>query len=228
MQIIVLSRDSRPGSVTNKPPLVRRQAETPGRFRRKPRWAAAAVFLLILQFLGQAVRAPGPTTATRGMLPRAQAHPPAPPANPQANRQVITARLELDKAEAQIAAAKTYRFPVFSLSALGSQRLTDMTFEFDQGTFGNDESGPIPREDVTYTVDQEFQTIVQAQVAQPISQLYQIGLGIQQAEVGRDIAREQLRQENQAVTNAVKDVFYELLQIQSAMDAVRDEVAFYA
>ncbi len=224
MQIIVLSRDSRPGSVTNKPPLVRRQAETPGRFRRKPRWAAAAVFLLILQFLGQAVRSQGPTPATGELLTLEQAIARA----QQANRQVITARLELDKAEAQIAAAKTYRFPVFSLSALGSQRLTDMTFEFDQGTFGNDESGPIPREDVTYTVDQEFQTIVQAQVAQPISQLYQIGLGIQQAEVGRDIAREQLRQENQAVTNAVKDVFYELLQIQRAMDAVRDAVAFYA
>jgi outer membrane protein len=145
----------------------------------------------------------------------------------QANRQVMTARLELDKAEAQIAAARTHRFPVFSLSALGSQRLTPMTFEFDQGTFGNDESGPIPREDTSYTADREFQTALQAQVAQPISQLYQIGLGIQQAEVNRDIAREGLRQQNQSVISAVKETFFGLLQIQSALDAVRDEIAFY-
>ncbi len=29
------------------------------------------------------------------------------------------------------------------------------------------------------------------------------------------------------MVNAVQDVFYALLQIQSAMDAVRDEIAFY-
>jgi len=183
----------------------------------------AATLLLGLLFLSPPVRAQEPAATAGPALTLEQAIALA----TRANRQVIGARLELDKAEAQIAAARTHRFPVFSLSVLGSQRLTPISFEFPQGAFGEIGGVPIPEEDTIYETDQKLMAVIQAQVAQPISQLYQIGLGIQQSIVNRDIAREKLRQENQAVINAVKDVFYGLLQIQSAMDAVRDEIAFY-
>jgi outer membrane protein len=183
---------------------------------------AATAVLLGLLFLGAPVRSQDPPPGSVEALTLEQAIALA----AQANRQVTTAKLELGKAEEQIAAAKTHRFPVFSLSVLGSQRLVPITFEFSHAT---DQGGnPIADAGTSYTVDPEFMTFVKAQAAQPISQLYQIGLGIQQAEVSRDIAREQLRQETQAVADSVKTTFYQLLQIQSAMEAVQDEIKFYA
>jgi outer membrane protein TolC len=168
------------------------------------------------------VRAQGPAPPAGELLTLEQAIALA----TRANRQVATARLELDKAEEQIAAAKTHRLPVFSLSVLGSQRLVPITFEFSHAT--DQDGNPIADAGTSYTVDPEFMTFIKAQAAQPISQLYQIGLGIQQAEVNRDIAREQLRQERQDVVNDVEATFYQLLQIQSSLDAIRDEIAFYA
>jgi len=196
-------------------------AAAPGSWRRLVRSTAVALLccLTLLPWPGiQAQTAPATQTLTLEQALALAA---------RANRQVATARLELEKAEAQIAAARTHRFPVFSLSVLGSQRLTPISFSFPQGAFGYIGEIPLPSEDIDYTTDQAPQAVIQAQVAQPISQLYQIGLGIQQAVVNRDLAREQLRQENQAVINAVEDAFYGLLRIQSAMDAVQDEIAFY-
>lgn len=192
---------------------------SPGRRTGRP---AAALLLLGLLFAGAPVRSQEPPPGSVEVLTLEQAIALA----AQTNRQVTTARLELDKAEEQIAAAKTHRLPVFSLSVLGSQRLVPMTFEFSHAT--DPDGNPIANADNTYTVDPQFMTFIKAQAAQPISQLYQIGLGIQQAEVNRDIAREQLRQENQAVADSVKTAFYQLLQIQSAMDAVQEEIGFYA
>lgn len=184
--------------------------------------AAAVVLFLGLLFGGAAVPAQAPSAGSVEMLTLEQAIALA----AQANRQVMTAKLELDKAEEQIAAAKTHRLPVFSLSVVGSQRLVPITFEFSHAT--DPDGNPLPGAGNSYTVDPEFMTFIKAQAAQPISQLYQIGLGIQQAEVNRGIAREQLRQENQAVADSVKTTFYQLLQIQSALDAVQDEIKFYA
>lgn len=145
-----------------------------------------------------------------------------------ANRQITIARMEIDKAEEQIAANKTHRLPVFSLSVLGSQRLSKTSFNFDEGAFGfYDEVGPIPKEDTTITAPLQPMAVIQAQVAQPISQLYQIGLGIQMAEVNRDITRQQLRLQQQVVINSVKAAYYALLQTQNALEALRDEISFY-
>jgi len=62
------------------------------------------------------------------------------------------------------------------------------------------------------------------QAYQPLSQLYDIHLNIEALKVGKKLAEEQTRQQRQQVVNSVKDVYYSLLQTQSALDAAEDNV----
>jgi outer membrane protein TolC len=61
------------------------------------------------------------------------------------NRQVETARLQVEKAEADLATARTRRLPVFETEVSVSQLLTPVDFAFPQGAFGTfPGTGPIP------------------------------------------------------------------------------------
>jgi hypothetical protein len=52
------------------------------------------------------------------------------------NRVIRAARLEHDKALREIGVARTYRLPIFSVSALGSQSLAHLGLTFPMGSFG--------------------------------------------------------------------------------------------
>ena len=53
------------------------------------------------------------------------------------NRQLQTARLQIEKADADLAAARTRRLPVFETEATASQLLSPVDFAFPQGAFGD-------------------------------------------------------------------------------------------
>lgn len=144
------------------------------------------------------------------------------------NRQLQTARLEIDKADANVASARTHRLPVFDLEANASQLLTAADFAFPRGAFGSfPGTGPIPADDTTVSVPRQPTFYVSSQVSQPLSQLFRIGLGIRSAVASREIEREQTRAQQLAVINSVKRVYFGILQTQSALTATNEALALY-
>jgi outer membrane protein TolC len=95
---------------------------------------------------------------------------------------------------------------------------------FPAGAFGTVNGVAVPTENKTVSTGPGLTGMAIAQAYQPLSQLYSIHLNIQALQVGKKLAEEQTRQQSQQVINTVKDMYYSLLQTQSALDAATDNV----
>ena len=144
------------------------------------------------------------------------------------NRQLQVSRLDVEKADADVAAARTRRLPVFETEVNASQLLSPVEFAFPQGAFGTfPGTGPIPSADTTINVPRQPTYYVSSQVSQPISQLFRINLGIRSAQTSRDIEREQARGDQLSVINSVKRQYFAILQTQSALAATDEAIRLY-
>jgi outer membrane protein TolC len=143
------------------------------------------------------------------------------------NRTIRVAQLEREKALAQVQVARTYRLPTFSLIALGSQSLTRLGLTLDKGSLGiYPNVGPIPGKTTTLESPLRVGGIFFANVAQPLSQQYKIGLGIQLARVGVEAADEQIRSRRQSTVNEVRRLYYGILQAESGKKSLQATVDF--
>jgi outer membrane protein len=140
------------------------------------------------------------------------------------NRQIKIAKQGELYANDQILAARTQRYPQFNVQLTGGGLLTPVTVTFDQGVFGTVNGVPVPTENKSISTGVKATGMSSVQAYQPLSQLYNIHLNIQALEVGKKLAEEQTRQQRQQVVNTVKDVYYSLLQTQSALDAANENV----
>ena len=144
------------------------------------------------------------------------------------NRQLQSVRLDVDKADADVASARTHRLPVFDLEVTASQLLTPVEFGFPMAAFGEFPGiGPIPAVDTTVKVPRQPTMYVYSQVSQPISQLFRINLGIENAVASRDIEREHVRSQQLSLINNVKKAYFAILQTQSALAATDQAIALY-
>ena len=144
------------------------------------------------------------------------------------NRQVKNAQLAIGKAEDQVAAARTYRLPKFEFNALAGQQLMSLDFTFTKGVLGNYANvGPIPDRDIKLSTPCRPTAILFGQITQPLSQLHRIRLNIKQVALSGDVSREQLRGQEQSVVNNVKRTYYAIVQTESALESVRQALAFY-
>jgi outer membrane protein TolC len=144
-----------------------------------------------------------------------------------ANRTIRVAALEHEKAQRAVTVAKTNRFPVFSVTALGSQPLTQLGITLEQGSLGvYPFDGPIPGRTTTLESPLQFGFIGYASVAQPLTQLHKIGLGIDLASVGVDAASEQLRARRQGVVNEVRRLYYGIAQAESGRRTLQATIDF--
>jgi outer membrane protein TolC len=110
------------------------------------------------------------------------------------NRALQSARLETEKADDELAVARTHRLPSFETSVTSSYLLTPVSFSFPRGSFGDFAGiGPVPATDTMITTPRRPSIFVSSQLTQPISQLFQIGLTIRGAAKARDIDRESVR-----------------------------------
>lgn len=140
------------------------------------------------------------------------------------NRQIKIAKQGEFSANDQILAARTQRYPQFNVQLTGGGLLTPVTVTFDQGVFGTVDGVLIPNENKAITTGVKATGMAVVQAYQPLSQLYNIHLNIEALQVGKKLAEEQTRQQRQQITNTVKDVYYSLLQTQSALDAAVENV----
>jgi outer membrane protein TolC len=61
-------------------------------------------------------------------------------------------------------------------------------------------------------------------IDQPLTQQYKIGLGIRATELGREIAKEDVRAEKQKIAAEVRNAYFELAATQAAVDATGEAV----
>jgi outer membrane protein len=141
------------------------------------------------------------------------------------NRLVASAALDVSRAEERVAAAKSSRWPMLSLTVLASRLLTSIDFEFEKGVFGDFPGvGPIPAQDTKVGSPRGFTTLGLGQLQFPISQQYEIGLNVRLSGVSVDTAREQLRAQKQAVVNDVRRAYYGILSADSALAAAEESL----
>ena len=97
--------------------------------------------------------------------------------NAQANNRALrAAQLESEKAAVEVNVARTYRLPVFSMTALGSQSLARLGLTFPRGSLGIYPTvGPVPGRNTTLSGPLQPAGIFFANIAQPLSQQHRSG-----------------------------------------------------
>ena len=100
----------------------------------------------------------------------------------------------------EILAARTQRYPHFSVDVTGSGLLTPVTIKFPQGVFGFVDSTPIPSRPSEITTDPKFSAMSIIQAYQPLTQLWSAHLNLELLGVGKKLSQEQLRQQKQQIT----------------------------
>jgi outer membrane protein len=84
--------------------------------------------------------------------------------------------------------------------------------------------GPIPGTNAKVHTPAVFTTSITGSIGQPVTQQYKIGLAIKATELGRDIAREDVRAERQKIAAEVRDAYFNLFAVQANVDAAREGV----
>jgi outer membrane protein len=136
------------------------------------------------------------------------------------NRPVNMAKLEIVKSKWEVAQTKTKRFPAITTYLFASGDITNPKFTFPANLFNN----PLPQ---ALKLSNGITGLASAQVAQPLSQLYQIHLAIREQELSTDLATEQYRGQRQSIVASVKQAYYATLQTESSLEATQALVKQY-
>ena len=143
----------------------------------------------------------------------------------QHNWNVKNSVLEAQKQDFEVGTARSKRKPQFQFSMLGGELLHSFDFTIPQGSLGTyANTGPIPSTNAKIHTPAVFTTYLTGSIDQPLTQQYKIGLGIHATELGRDIAREEVRAERQKIAADVRTAYFNLFAIQANVDAAREAV----
>jgi outer membrane protein len=146
----------------------------------------------------------------------------------QQNRSIRRGELEVQKVEDSLAVLRTRRRPAFEVTFLEGRLLADFNLYFPGGAFGVFPGiGPVPAADTTITTPSQWTSTTWVRVTQPLSQLHQIALGEHQLELGRDLALERMRGEQQNVTNNIRRLYFGMLQVGDGMQARTQSQTLY-
>jgi len=141
------------------------------------------------------------------------------------NRIVKNSVLEAEKFDFRVYTMRSRRLPQFQFAVLGGELLHSFDFTFDQGVFGTYPGiGPIPSKETQIRNPARFTTYVTGAFDQPLLQQYKIGLGIHATELGRDIAKEDVRAERQKIASEVRSAYFEMVATQAGVEAAREAV----
>jgi outer membrane protein len=143
------------------------------------------------------------------------------------NRPAKIAQLDITKADWEVASTKTKRFPAISTYLFGSKNLTSPSFTFKANTFQTPQGEPVPATDTKIALSSGFTGYTVAEVAQPLTQLYKIGLAIHEQKLEVDLSREKYQAKRQSVVADVKQAYYAVLQTESALDSASAAVKQY-
>jgi outer membrane protein TolC len=141
------------------------------------------------------------------------------------NRDVKNSLLNVTKAKETVAQVKTNYFPKLDSYVLGGIPLQPLHFTVPAGSFGTYSGvGPIPATNSNITSPVRLGAFIDANAAQPLTQLYKVKLAVEQARVGTDLAQEDVRGQKQEITRQVKDAYYRLAQLQAQVESAKAAV----
>ena len=141
------------------------------------------------------------------------------------NRLVKNSALEAQKFNFRVSTVRSRRLPQFQFAALGGELVHSYDFGFDKGAFGTYSGvGPIPGKNTTIHQAAQFTTYLTGNADLPLTQQYKIGLGIHAIQLGRDIAKEDVRAERQKIAAEVRSSYFELMATQAGVEATRQAV----
>ncbi|MCE7869841.1 TolC family protein [bacterium CPR1] len=146
----------------------------------------------------------------------------------QGNRKMQSAHLAVERNDHLLRAAEAQRLPSISLQANHQRQLEDQSFVFQKGSLGTYSIGPIPSQDTVVAVLSGSVTTFQAQVAQPLTGLYRLNLGVDLQQGELDVAREEERLQRLQTILEVRSAYYALLDAQAGLVAARDGAEFLA
>ena len=194
-------------------------AEAPGRKMMKSKHffplLALVAFALPMGSLAQQATPDAPTLTLDEAVSIALAN----------NRLVKNSVLEAQIYDFRVSTARSKRLPHFQFSVLGGELMQPFDFTFAKGVFGTyPGTGPIPSTDAKVHTPARLTAFMNGSIDQPLTQLYKIGLGIRATEVGREIAKEDVRAERQKIAAEVRNAYFELVATQAAVDAAREGV----
>ena len=143
------------------------------------------------------------------------------------NRRLASAALEVGKAQDRLGATKAQRYPTVSLDATAAHTLNTVEINIDEGALGTYPGvGPIPGANTKVTSEPHWTVIGLANVKQPISQLYKIGLGVKAREQLLEEAKEDLRSSRQSLAYQVRKAYYAIVSAEGGLVASRESLAF--
>ena len=144
------------------------------------------------------------------------------------SRMVKIAALDVAKASDDITALRTRRLLKFDLTSMTGSLVAPLDFTFKQGVFGTfPQIGPVPGVDTRIRTDPSFVSALAAQIAQPLTQLRKISLGEKALGIGKQIAEEKVRREEQTAANNVKRLYYGIVQAQIGIKANEEALTMY-
>ena len=127
------------------------------------------------------------------------------------NAHVANAKLEVEKGQTRVAAARTRRLPSMELSVIGGEALNNISIQIE-------ETGE--RIDLART----FSSIGIARITQPITGMHSINLGIKLNETALAAHKEQEREARIAVAREVKSAYFAVLSARGYAEAMRESV----
>ncbi len=141
------------------------------------------------------------------------------------NRLVKNSVLAAEKYDFQVSTARSRRLPHFQFAALGGELLQPFDFTFNRGAFGTYPGvGPIPSKEAKVHTPAQPTAYITGSLDVPLLQQYKIGLGIRATEIGRQIAKEDVRAERQKIAAEVRSAYFDLVATQAGVDAAREAV----
>src|SRR6266536_3989753 len=133
------------------------------------------------------------------------------------NHAMKIAKLEVERADEDISAAKTYRLPSLHAYTSVSSNLAN-----NELNVPNPANNMFPGLGPNFTLNdtRKVTAIFAASVIEPLTQQYRIGLNIKSQRVSREIAQAKLRQQQNETIDQVKQAYYAVLQSRRALGSV--------
>lgn len=136
--------------------------------------------------------------------------------------------LDLDVSKDKIAAAKTRRYPAFSVYAFGSQLLAPISFVVPEGQFGTYPGiGPIPAKETPISTPAQPTAYIFGTVSQPLLTLHKINLHVHGEELSMEQTVQQVREQKNTIVDDVKQAYYSIVEIDNVINATNASIKQY-
>ena len=141
------------------------------------------------------------------------------------NRDIRISSLDITKAKETVAQTRTNYFPNLQTYVLAGSPLQPLNFRVPAGTFGTyPGTGPIPGRDSNIRSPERIGAFITASAAQPLTQIHKVNLAVYQARLGINLAKEELRGQQQETARQVKEAYYQVAQLQAQVASARATV----